>query len=1092
MRQLLVLLLAAGAFAAEEATPLLHHDIAARLAPDQHLIEVRDTLSGMAWKGPVRFRLHAGLTVSSADPAAYRVKALDKVEGGAVPQREYALAPVSGKWAPDAKVTLLLRGKIYHPLKSEEQEYARSFSRTPGIISEKGVMLSGASAWLPSFGEGLLTFTLAVDLPAEWDAVSQGRRTVHATAGGRRKTTWECVHPSDDVYLIAARFTEYSRSAGDVLAEAFLREPDPNLAAKYLEVTAQYIAMYRKLIGPYPFSKFALVENFWETGFGMPSFTLLGPQIIRFPFILHSSYPHEILHNWWGNSVYVDWRTGNWCEGLTAYLADHLIREGQGRGVAYRRDTLKKYRDYVRAEKDFPLKDFRSRHSAATEAVGYGKSLMVFHMLRIRLGDETFTRGLRTFYRRFKFKVASFSDLAAVFSEVSRQDLRPWFKLWVERTGAPALAMHEVENGAAVVVRQTQKAEPFPLRVPVALSVGSESTARVVMLDMTGRTARLALPEGTRRVDLDPYFDTFRILDRAETPPALGEVFGAAKVTLVLPRDPSIWKPLVKAWSGAQVKAVGEDEIADLPADRAVWVLGRTNRWAAAAQGFLERRKAGPEGGAVRVGAARYPLAGTSFVFAAPHPKNPDLALGWIGCDDPAAVKGLARKLPHYGKYSYLAFSGDEPTNVAKGQWEATHSPLVLHPEQPRAKLPPRRPLARLAPVFDPQKLMAHIRYLASDRMRGRGEGSPELAEAGDYIAKAFAKAGLQPGGNDGGWFLVFTEPGGPAGKPLTLRNVVGVLPGTDPALKDQSVVVGAHYDHLGLGWPDVRKGCEGQIHNGADDNASGVSVLLELAGRLARTEKPQRTIVFVAFSGEEWGLKGSRQYVRSMRRWPVTKAFAMVNLDTVGRLNGKKLMVLGSGTATEWKHIAMGVGYTTGVEAVCVPQDPGGSDQVSFQEAGVPAVQLFSGAHADYHRPTDDIDKIDASGLVKVATFAKETIVYLAERKEPLTSSLRSGGAHKAAPRHGGAGRRVSLGTVPAFGFEGPGVKVDSVVPGSAAQKAGIQSGDILLEIGGAKVVDLRGMSDILKRHAPGDLVRILLRRDGKELAVEARLAAR
>ena len=159
----------------------------------------------------------------------------------------------------------------------------------------------------------------------------------------------------EEAYLIAAPFTEYTRQAGDVTAMAFLRTPDDALAEKYLEATAQYIEMYRQLIGPYPFDKFALIENFWETGYGMPSFTLLGEKIIRFPFILHSSYPHEILHNWWGNSVYVDWETGNWCEGLTAYMADHLIKEGQRRGAEYRRDTLKSYRSFVTDARDVPV-----------------------------------------------------------------------------------------------------------------------------------------------------------------------------------------------------------------------------------------------------------------------------------------------------------------------------------------------------------------------------------------------------------------------------------------------------------------------------------------------------------------------------------------------------------------------------------------------------------------------------------------------------------------------------------------------------------------------------------------------------------------
>ena len=143
----------------------------------------------------------------------------------------------------------------------------------------------------------------------------------------------------------------------------------------------------------------------------MPSYTLLGPQVIRFPFILTSSYPHEILHNWWGNSVFVDYATGNWCEGLTAYMADHLIQEQRGQGEEYRRDTLQKYRSYVKDGRDFPLTEFRSRHSAATEAVGYGKTLMLFHMLRQRLGDDGFRQWAARFYRENRGKQASFSDI---------------------------------------------------------------------------------------------------------------------------------------------------------------------------------------------------------------------------------------------------------------------------------------------------------------------------------------------------------------------------------------------------------------------------------------------------------------------------------------------------------------------------------------------------------------------------------------------------------------------------------------------------------------------------------------------------------
>src|SRR5688500_19255178 len=131
--------------------------------------------------------------------------------------------------------------------------------------------------------------------------------------------------------------------------------------------------MYGEMIGPYPYGTLALVENFWETGYGTPSFTLLGPQVVRFPFILHPSWPHELLHNWWGNGVFVV--GGNWCEGLTAYLADHMVNEQNGKGDEYRRTTLQKYEDFVAADpaRDFPLAQLGNRFSAASEAVGYGK-----------------------------------------------------------------------------------------------------------------------------------------------------------------------------------------------------------------------------------------------------------------------------------------------------------------------------------------------------------------------------------------------------------------------------------------------------------------------------------------------------------------------------------------------------------------------------------------------------------------------------------------------------------------------------------------------------------------------------------------------
>ena len=280
--------------------------------------------------------------------------------------------------------------------------------------------------------------------------------------------------------------------------------------------------------------------------------------------------------------------------------------------------------------------------------------------------------------------------------------------------------------------------------------------------------------------------------------------------------------------------------------------------------------------------------------------------------------------------------------------------------------------------------------------------------------------------------------------------------------------MLGAHYDHLGRGWPDVRAGDEGKIHPGADDNASGVAVLLELAELLGRELQPERTLVFAAFTAEEWGRRGSRHYVETTQRWPVEKSMAMINLDTVGRLGDKKLTVFGTGTATEWIHIVRGIGFTTGIQAEAVADDPGGSDQQSFVAAGVPAVQIFSGAHEDYHRPSDSVDAIDTAGLVKVATFVREAVVYLGEREDPLTSTLSPGAtaAHavtvvfepQGQPRHD-AGLRLP----------GPGVKISQVMPGTPAEAAGLRAGDLLVAIDDEDVADVRGYSNILRQSRAG-----------------------
>lgn len=373
------------------AETVIHHDLVVTLQPDQHRLTATDTITFPEDRpGQLVFRLHPEFAPTSPANDVH----IEPVAKTAWENRYRVRLPAGGR-----RFSLRYHGRLYHELESPDESYARGIPRTQGQISEAGVYLTGSSRWYPDFGSRWITFSLRVKTPDDWQTVSQGSRVIRNSGD----VTWSTETPQEQIYLVAGRFEEYTRTTGELEAMVFLRRVEPRLAETYLGATTRYIQLYDTLIGPYPYSKFAVVENFWETGFGMPSFTLLGPRVIRFPFILHSSYPHEILHNWWGNSVYPVYEKGNWAEGLTAYLADHLIKEQQGQDGEYRQTVLQKYRDYVSREKDLALHDFTGRHSSATEAVGYGKAMMFFHMLRRQLGDRVFKKSLQAFYRDFKF-----------------------------------------------------------------------------------------------------------------------------------------------------------------------------------------------------------------------------------------------------------------------------------------------------------------------------------------------------------------------------------------------------------------------------------------------------------------------------------------------------------------------------------------------------------------------------------------------------------------------------------------------------------------------------------------------------------------
>jgi len=379
-------------------------------------------------------------------------------------------------------------------------------------------------------------------------------------------------------------------------------------------------------------------------------------------------------------------------------------------------------------------------------------------------------------------------------------------------------------------------------------------------------------------------------------------------------------------------------------------------------------------------------------------------------------------------------------------------------------------------------ELTRDLSVLAADSMKGRFTGTPEATAVANYLARRFAEVGATAGVP--GWLQAFEiDPRAPAvasiaeaHRPSSGLNVVALVRGSDPTLRDEYVLVGAHYDHLGFGYTGIR-GPEqlGQIHNGADDNASGTVALVAIARELA-ARPPRRSVVLVSFAGEEFGLIGSDAYVKAPAV-PLDRTVAMVNLDMVGRLRNDRLLAFGSETATELPSLLDSLNQTAGFDLQASGDGYGRSDQQSFYLAKKPVIHFFTDLHEDYHRPSDDVEGINVRGLARVASFASSLVRALADRRAPLTFVDRPPPTHTAGPvRTGGYG--AYLGSIPDMSGGGPGVRLSGVRAASPADRAGLKEGDVLLKIGEHDVPDLQGMTDALRAHRPGDTVTVVFRR--------------
>jgi hypothetical protein len=552
-------------------------------------------------------------------------------------------------------------------------------------ITAEGVFLLGGAGWYPELAGSRPSFHLTVAAPQGILAVTAGRSLGHTDRDGATVSEWQIDHPVRGLALSAAAYRVQERTLGRTVIATYFREPNQDLAPAYLEATAGYLELYERLFGPYPFPKFAVVENFFPTGYGFPSYTLIGGTVLRLPFIIATSLGHEIAHCWWGNGVFVDAAAGNWSEGLTTYVADYLYKERESPEEARsaRLQMIRNYTTLAPPESEIPLARFLSRTDPMTKAVGYDKGAMVFHMLRREVGEEAFWAALRDLFASHLFRPASWADIRQAVEARSGRSLGWFFDQWVQRPGAPRLRLESVvarpADGAWTIGGRLVQAPPhFKANVSAVVDGGGVSETHPIAL--TGDSADLALTATHQPAGLavDPESHLLRRLDAAEIPPSVNSLKSSPGVTLVLARSSNadlrrLADILVRSLGLRRAAVVSEEDLESaLASGRDLILVGLPQE-----PGRLPGLPAGvalsPR--RVAVNGAIFERSDETFFGVFRHPQAAARVVALLLPLGPAGAESAAGKLTHYGRYSFLAFRNG--ANLAKGFWPQDPSPLV-------------------------------------------------------------------------------------------------------------------------------------------------------------------------------------------------------------------------------------------------------------------------------------------------------------------------------------------------------------------------------------------------------------------------------
>ncbi len=607
-------------------------------------------------------------------------------------------------------IEVAFTGKLYAPPDNRQFSREKIAFEVDGTIGSEGIYLSPSSFWYPILPDCQTPYIVTARVPKGWNCVTDGAASAPKDVGNFTEVTHTADFPVTGVSFSAGPFIVKSvQQDGSTISTYFLTA-EAALADGYLESCKKFIAMYSKLIGPYPFRKFAVVDNFMPSGYGMPGWTLLGSEVIKLPFIKDTSLGHEILHNWFGNGILVDYHGGNWCEGLTSYMADYKYKEDADSlsAVEYRRNLLAEYADFVHKDNDYPLANFSERSNQADRAIGYGKCAMVFHMMRRMVNQEDstqFIQMLQYMFKEFKGKPVSWLNWRQQFEKRAGQKVDWFFDQWVNRTGLPSITIEsghlETVEGSwtAQLVVKTDPSTPVPFNFFLKFRCITDEgfIDYEVFIREPEQKIELAGPGVLQAIKADPGYDLIRVIYPSETPLTFGTFFGDKDGVLVIPskgKHIEAYKAAAEGLKNEGQTVITDDKYTPDMAKRSLWIFGlpdENSAWNAAP----------PDSADVRFLPGKVPrwkeekaippalvfrgeeLRGGAWTGTLLQPRKgvEGKCVVWTVCTPDADPVAGTRKLPHYGKYSYLLFDGD--TNKSKGVWAASGaSPMVWIPSK--------------------------------------------------------------------------------------------------------------------------------------------------------------------------------------------------------------------------------------------------------------------------------------------------------------------------------------------------------------------------------------------------------------------------